>query len=119
VRTSYKAWVPTVNGRLSFRFIGETTYPSRPQYSNLRIGEHQYIVVSQNRNSSDVLFRRILSKIFGIDGSFEYLLVARARVDARSPDAKLIGKLYLFRAESIKRIRAQLGRVDSFQPEHC
>lgn len=115
MRTSYKAWVPTVNGRLSFRFIGETNYPTRPEYSNLRIGKHQYIVVRQNRNSSDVLFG--LSKFFGIDGSFEYLLAARARVDDRSPDAKLIGRLYLFRAVSLKRIKNQLDRLFAYYRE--
>ena len=103
MRLSYKAWVPTVNGRLSFRVIGETHYPTRPQYANLRLGSHQYVVVRQVRNTSDVLFRRILSKIFGLEGDFEYFLAARARIDRNAPDAKLIGKLYLFRTFSEKR----------------
>ena len=95
--------MPTVIGRLSFRVIGETHYPSSAEYSNVRIGDHQYVVAHQSRHLSDVLFPALLSGLFGVDGDWDFFLVARSRLENPSPSARLIGKLYLFRTLSHQR----------------
>lgn len=93
----YKGWVPTVNGRLSFKLIGETRYPREPEYVNSWDGAHQYVAAVQLRQLSDVLFEPILGPLLGYSGEFECVLCGRARRANSSPDSKLIGKAYLFR----------------------
>lgn len=92
----YKGWVPTVNGRLSFKLIGETRYPTEPEYVNSGDDTHLYVVALQSRQLSDVLFEALLGPLLGYSGDFECILSARARKAPSSPDSKLIGKIFLF-----------------------
>ncbi|WP_256753317.1 hypothetical protein [Mesorhizobium sp. Mes31] len=94
---SYRGWVPTVNGRLSFKLIGESRYPSEADYANFSTVSHQYALAVQTRNLSDVLFDRFLSALLSVSGEFNFYLCGRSRRGPGSADAYLIGKLYVFR----------------------
>lgn len=90
---SFKGWVPTVNGRLSFKIIGETRHPTEAHYANASTKTHQYVLACQDRNLSDVLFDRLLSKLLRVDGHFDFVFCSRAR--RRRADAVLIGRVYV------------------------
>lgn len=92
---SFKGWVPTVNGRLSFKIIGETRHPTEAHYANASTKTHQYVLACQDRNLSDVLFDRLLSKLFRVDGHFDFVFCSRAR--RRRADAVPIGRVYVSR----------------------
>lgn len=94
--------MPTVNGRLSFKIIGETRYPAEADYANASTKSHQYVFACQERNLSDVLFSRLLSNLLGVDGRFEFVFCARAR--RQKSDAMLIGRIYVSRVRKKQRI---------------
>lgn len=118
----YRGWVPTVNGRLSFKLIGDTRYPREPDYVNSYDGAHQYVAALQSRQLSDVLFEPVLGRILGYSGEFDCILCARSRRAPSSPDSKLIGKAYLFHRATFKRsgarhkFSAALGSMRRFYP---
>lgn len=103
----YKGWVPTVNGRLSFKIIGETRYPREPEYVNSADGSHLYVAALQARQLSDVLFEPIVGPLLGYSGEFECILCARARKARSSSDSKLIGKVFLFHKKTFKETNAK------------
>ena len=90
---NFKGWVPTVNGRLSFKIIGETRHPTEAHYANASTKTHQYVLACQDRNLSDVLFDRLLSKLLRVDGHFDFVFCSRAR--RQRADAMLIGRVYV------------------------
>ncbi|WP_460085059.1 hypothetical protein [Roseibium sp. LAB1] len=99
----YRGWVPTVNGRLSFKIIGECTHPQHAKYSNVETEKHQYVLARQFRQASDVLFYRVASKLLRLSGNFDFFLCARARRSDYSSDASLVGRIYFVRAKSAGR----------------
>lgn len=109
----YKGWVPTVNGRLSFKIIGETRYPREPEYVNSADGSHLYVAALQSRQLSDVLFEPILGPLLGYSGKFECILCARARKARSSSNSKLIGKVFLFH----KKTFAETGAREIFNTQ--
>lgn len=103
----YKGWVPTVNGRLSFKLIGETRYPAEPEYVNSADDSHLYVSALQSRQLSDVLFERVVGPLLGYSGKFEFVLCARSRRSRTSPDSKLIGKVFIFHCQTFKETKAR------------
>ncbi|MBY2969505.1 hypothetical protein [Rhizobium leguminosarum] len=103
----YKGWVPTVNGRLSFKLIGETRYPREPEYVNSSDESHLYVAARQSRQLSDVLFEPILGPLLGFSGAFECVFCARARRAPTVPDSKLVGKIFLFHRSTFRESRAK------------
>ncbi|WP_442580605.1 hypothetical protein ACSBOB_00955 [Mesorhizobium sp. ASY16-5R] len=97
---SYRGWIPTVNGRLSFKIIGECRHPSAAQYANLGTASYQYVIALQRRQTTDVLFPRLLSRFFQVSGDFKFVFCARSRRGARSVDDPLIGRIYVMRPGS-------------------
>lgn len=103
----YKGWVPTVNGRLSFKLIGDTRYPCEPEYVNSADDRHLYIAICQSRQLSDVLFEPILGPLLGYSGDFDCVFVGRSRRAPSSPDSKMIGKVFLFHRKAYKATGAK------------
>ncbi len=89
----FKAWVPTVSGKLSFRIIGETSHPERCVSSNILVGSHRYIVCYQRRNLSD----KVIPGFFGryLSGDFRFVFVARVKQDYRSINLPLYGHVFM------------------------
>jgi hypothetical protein len=103
----YKGWVPTVNGRLSFKLIGETRYPTEPEYVNSADESHLYVAALQSRQLSDVLFEPVAGRLLGYSGHFDFILCARARRAPTSPDSKLIGRIFLFHRQTFVESNAR------------
>lgn len=99
--------MPTVNGRLSFKLIGDTRYPREPEYVNSYDGAHQYVAALQSRQLSDVLFEPVVGPLLGYSGEFDCILCARSRKASSSPDSKLIGQAYLFHRSTFKQTGAR------------
>ena len=94
----YRGWIPTVGGRLSFRVIGDTDFPTKCVYFNVECSQHEYILAVQNRPLSDALFPGITRHIFRLSTDFPFVFVSRVRRgDDASIDTAMIGFLYAFR----------------------
>lgn len=80
---TYKGWVPTITGRLSFSKIGTGDFPRKPKTWRETLPSERRIVVMQSRLTSDAnLIFQPLSKLLNIAfdecGSFEFVLIARS-----------------------------------------
>ncbi|PBB81514.1 hypothetical protein CK218_07560 [Mesorhizobium sp. WSM3879] len=102
---SFKGWVPTVNGRLSYKIIGESRHPTIADYANVATPEYQFVLAIQSRNTTDVLFHWLLAKFFQVSGDFTFVFCARARRGSKSPDDPLIGRVYVVRPGSDSSIQ--------------
>jgi hypothetical protein len=74
----YAGWVPTANGRLSFRQIGESKHPTESIYANITTGKGRMVLAYQHRPLSDVLFQSIIHYLCNISGRFWFVLAARS-----------------------------------------
>lgn len=92
----YRGWIPTVNGRLSFRIIGDTAHPNRSVAVNQSIGSHRYVLAFQQRFLSDLLFYPIMARLLGKRGRFWFLLCSRVRDDASLFDSRMCGVVFVF-----------------------
>ncbi|AVA19772.1 MULTISPECIES: hypothetical protein [unclassified Rhizobium] len=101
--------------RLSYKLIGETRYPSNPEYVNSSDGSHLYVAAAQSRQLSDVLFEPFIGRLFGYSGRFEFVFCARSRRTLPSPDSKLIGKVFVFHQETFSKSGARESFRSSVQ----
>jgi len=92
----YSGWVPTANGRLSFRHIGDTDYPERKSYAN-RVDPHdiRYILVRQRRDLSDAMLPQITDVLTHRSGSFDFILSARSNLPTSSDAAEIVGQVFI------------------------
>jgi hypothetical protein len=92
----YSGWVPTANGRLSFRHIGDTDYPERTSYAN-RVDPHdiRYILVRQRRDLSDAMLPQITDALTRRSGSFDFILSARSNQPTSRDDAEIVGEIFI------------------------
>lgn len=107
--------MPTVSGRLSFKIVGESRYPTKADYANVSTTTHQYVLVSQVRNLSDVLFEWLVGPLLGISGKFRFFFIARMRRDNGQSDASLVGRVYVARRYTKKPIDL-LPYLERFRP---
>lgn len=94
----YVGWIPTVNARLSFRHIGEAIHPTRSVYANVITPAERYVLAYQRRNLSDALFQPITHFLWGISGSFWFVLSAASN-SAPLDSTKLTGKVCIFKSK--------------------
>lgn len=105
-RKVFAGWVPTVLGALSFRSIGQATFPSRAKYANIPVLaddggsesapqlRRRVILAFQSRNASDDFFSS-LRNFFG--RKKECYFVLRAHTDpARVLDQKDCMEKFMF-----------------------
>lgn len=122
-----KGWVPTATGRLSFSFIGETSFPTRAVGGNVANEWMRYIIVYQKRPTSDALFPWIACKLKrkSKEGAEEvaqreqhlwFLCIARCH--KKSGRRALIGRVLVFggpqswRWVTEDRVRQALGALN-------
>jgi hypothetical protein len=116
----FRGWVPTVNCRLSFRIVGHTDYPTQTECKNIITGKYGYVLSTQCRDLSDVLFGRLSEWVLGVSGKFDFVIAARVHRGDLSTDAKLIGKLFLVRRTSFDHKTVQDKLSDAFlKLEEC
>jgi len=104
----YAGWVPTANGRLSFRHIGESRYPRDTTYANIGTNARRLILAYQHRNLSDALFRAITHYLCDIDDNFYFVLAA---VSDGTPSAaeEIYGAIYIFKSKEDWKSKAQIA----------
>src|SRR5690349_21101683 len=77
-RYAYVGWIPTANGRLSFRHIGETRHPTPSKYANVATTRDRIVLAYQRRNLSDSVFRTITDRVSSRSGDFWFAVSARS-----------------------------------------
>ena len=82
----YAGWVPSANGRLSFRHIGESKHPTESIYANITTGNGRLVLAYQHRPLSDVLFQPIIHYLCSISGRFWFVLAARSDEEPSSAE---------------------------------
>lgn len=95
----YAGWIPTVNGRLSFRHIGDARRPTESIFANLDTGAERIIVAYQHRPLSDVLFPRLIHWWYDISGDFWFTLTAESNNNPLAADW-IRGKIHVFKSRS-------------------
>ena len=97
----YAGWVPTVNGRLSFRHIGESRHPKPSVYANIALRaitpQHRVILAFQKRPLGDTLFYLVTDFVAGVSGSFWFVLAANSPREATESN-EIAGTIYIFKS---------------------
>jgi hypothetical protein len=95
----YAGWIPTANGRLSFRHLGETRHPTPSKYANVATAVDRYILVYQRRDLSDSVFRTITDRVCRRSGDFWFALVAKSAAAPDNVDGSLSGTIFVFKSK--------------------
>ncbi|WP_141713396.1 hypothetical protein [Bradyrhizobium elkanii] len=101
----YVGWIPTVNGRLSFRHIGDTRHPSESICANLDLTGGRIIVAYQRRPLSDILFPRLIHRVRNISGDFWFALTARSNASPLLAD-RVCGTIWIYKTKEDWRQKA-------------
>jgi hypothetical protein len=107
-RTSfpYAGWVPTANGRLSFRHIGESRNPTEAFYANVATKKHRVVLAFQRRNLSDVLFQSIIHYFCNIEDRFYFSVAATSEGDPAYSD-QIIGRIYIYKSKDDWKVKGR------------
>lgn len=117
--SQYAGWIPTANGRLSFRHIGETRHPTPSKYANVATAVDRYILVYQRRDLSDSAFRTITDRVCRRSGDFWFALVAKSAAAPDNVDGNLSGTIFVFKSKEDWRtgpeeeIRTAIGEMNT------
>lgn len=108
----FVGWVPTANGRLSFRHVGEARHPSVCHYSNVGAPSSvRFIVAHQRRDLNDFLFAGLIKRFVRKSGVFHFLLVCRSGPVCNKLDS-LAGQVLVFLpSEKWKGIERDLSQL--------
>jgi hypothetical protein len=90
--------VPTVNGRLSFRHVGESNNPRRAVSANATTDQERIIIAYQFRPLSDTLFQPLLHILFQLEGSF-YFALSTISIGVPGDTDELRGKIYVYKSK--------------------
>lgn len=96
---SYVGWIPTANGRLSFRHIGETRHPTPSKYANVATNTDRIIVAYQRRNLSDSVFRTITDRVSSRNGDFWFALSARSTAAPSDIEGNVRGQVHIYKTK--------------------
>ena len=119
----YVGWIPTVNGRLPFRHVGDTRQPTESIFANLDTGTDRVIVAYQRRPLSDILFPRLIHWYHNISGDFWFTLTALSNNSPLLAD-RVSGKIHVFKSKEDWRkqadhaMRSQIQTINSLRFEN-
>lgn len=72
----FKAWIPNVSGRLSFRVIGDTSHPTRCLRSNGTVNGLGQVIASQTRLLDDSLLpSKFLRKLIFSESVLQFIVI--------------------------------------------
>ena len=117
---SFMSWIPTASGYLSFRFIGESDFPTRCVYARSITESEGTLIGYQKRILNDALLPAfVLRKLTGQETRFWFLCLASWK--RKKPDASLQGTIVFFprstwkyRVEAIIRNLLATAKNDSY-----
>lgn len=95
----YAGWIPTANGRLSFRHIGESRDPTPTKFANVTSGPSRIILCYQKRNLSDSVFRPVVDFVSGTRGVFWFALSAASTAAPDSDLGDIVGRISIFKSK--------------------
>lgn len=93
----FAGWVPTANGRLSFRHVGESRNPTESRYANVTTDSTRLVVAYQHRPLSDALFQWLIHPLQHLDGSFYFVLTARSE-ETPGHTEELFGTISIYKS---------------------
>lgn len=105
-RFPYAGWIPSANGRLSFRHIGESRNPSEAIYANVATNARRIILGYQRRDLSDLLFQTIIHYLCNIEDRFWFAIAATSSGTASDAD-EIAGRVYIYKSKEDWRSKAQ------------
>jgi hypothetical protein len=105
----YAGWIPTANGHLSFRHIGESQHPTESVYTNLTVNRRRLILGFQRRPLSDVLFKTVLHYIYKINGDFWFAIAASSE-GVPGDTEEITGSVYIYKTEKDWKVSNNLAR---------
>ena len=94
----YAGWIPSVNGRLSFRHIGKSRRPSEAIYANVTVPTKRFILAFQERRLSDQLFQFISHIFYRIEDRFYFLIAAETTKSADLTN-EIKGTVHIYKSE--------------------
>lgn len=97
---SYVGWIPTANGRLSFRHIGEARQPTPSKYANVATSTERIIVAYQRRNLSDSVFRSVTDWVCRRSGDFWFAVSARSTAAPSDIEGNVRGQIHIFKSKA-------------------
>jgi hypothetical protein len=102
----YAGWIPTANGRLSFRHIGESRNPTESFYANVTVESRRIILAFQRRNLSDLLFQTVIHYLVGIEDRFFFVIAATSEGNPAYTD-EITGKIYIYKSKDDWKTKAR------------
>lgn len=106
----YAGWVPTANGHLSFRHIGETRHPTESVYANVTADRRRLVLGYQRRPLSDVLFQTLIHYLCGINGEF-WFVVAATSEGIPGDVEELTGVVYIYKSKTDWKTCQRVARI--------
>jgi hypothetical protein len=104
---TFKGWIPTVTGRLSFSSIGHTNHPTRAVRANVSDSEHRAIICFQRRNQLDVITplrqENLSTWLFRQRGDFVFLCISETKESDYEKLETLEGSIYIIDDKEIWR----------------
>lgn len=116
----YVGWVPTVNGRLSFRHLGDTRHPEESIFANLDLDSGRLVIAYQKRPLSDILLPKIIQRALNLSGDFWFVLTGRTNGTPLAAD-RIDGTIWIFktkedwRRNANKVVRASIRDVNELR----
>jgi hypothetical protein len=100
---TYKGWLPTVTGRLSYTFFGQTSHPSKANSTNVSDGNRRYICVYQTRKTSDAIV-----DLPQYEKKITFCFVAKTKDEDSDAQKYLEGYCYMFRPSRWSKIERRI-----------
>lgn len=91
----YRGWVPNATGRLSFRAVGNTNFPTPAVCGNDVVDDHRYIVGYQCRFTSDSALQYSIPVFRANAKWLTFVVAARVCETALGFDQPLRGKIFV------------------------
>jgi hypothetical protein len=110
----YAGWIPTANGRLSFRHLGESRNPADAIYTNVTTDTRRLILVYQRRDLSDLLFQTIIHYLCNVEDRF-WFAIAATSTGSPSDSDEIAGRVYIYKSKEDWRSKAQPVVRDSIE----
>jgi hypothetical protein len=100
VSSTYKGWIPTASGKLSYSIIGSSKYPTPAKTANIADLDFRHIVSFQKRPLNDsafpVLKRLLVNALFNQNGTFWFAFIAQGLNSPINESNEIRGTIFIF-----------------------
>ncbi|MCB1735173.1 MAG: hypothetical protein H6981_06120 [Gammaproteobacteria bacterium] len=94
----FKAWIPTITGRISFSTFGRANPFPRSFAENVADADTRYAIAFHERRLLDAAlpFKDLLALIFNNRGRFVFVAIGECSDDPSDDDDAMVGKVFIF-----------------------